>query len=211
MKRTDPKQMELTAKVAFAKVYPVIARHIVDKYGIATGHCLDAGSGPGSLSIALARITDLSIVSLDMEPAMTLLATANFTEAGLPDRIEAITADVHKIPFPDGYFDLIVSRGSVFFWDDVPGGLAELYRVLKPGGVCFCGGGMGNEEAKHEANTIIMTDDRFADMREFWQKRSCKKHDENREMFTRALAEAGLNGAILQECGGLWIELKKYG
>lgn len=59
--------------------------------------------------------------------------------------------------------------------------------------------------------TVIMIDDRFTNMRKFWQERNCRKNDENREKFDRALEQANLCGNIVLEYGGLWIELKKSG
>lgn len=206
-KETNPLQMDLTARVAFAKVYPAIARHVVDRYGITSGRCLDAGSGPASLAIALARITDLQIVSLDRECEMTRLAEKNIAEAQLAHRITAVTADVCRVPFDDGYFDLVVSRGSVFFWDDRPAGLRELYRVLKPGGVIYCGGGMGSEAIHREASEIIMTDERFRDMRDFWQQRRSRLGKENEIAFAQDLNQAGLKGNVLRDGGGIWIEI----
>lgn len=210
MKQTsNPRQMDLTAKIAFKKVYPAIARHVVAKYGITSGYCLDAGSGPGSMAIAMAQITDLTIISLDSEYRMTALAKKNIEKARLMHRIDAVTSNVCSVPFDDNYFDLIISRGSIFFWDDRPAALSELYRVLKPGSILFCGGGMGSEEIQREANDIIMTDDRFKDMRSFWLNRDCKAKEKNRIAFNKALAEAGLNGTVVDEVSGIWIEIIK--
>ena len=207
--QTNPQQMNLTAKVAFTKVYPAISEYVVHKYGITSGRCLDAGSGPGSLAIALARITDLEIVSLDREYEMTVVAENNIAEVELTHRIKTVTADVCRIPFDDNYFDLIVSRGSVFFWDDRSAALRELYRVLKPGGVIYCGGGMGSEEIRRDATEIIITDERFSDMREFCRDRNCKPQKENEIAFKKAIVEAGLSGNILMEGSGIWIEIIK--
>lgn len=206
---TDPQQMDLTARVAFAKVYPAIAQHVVDKYGITAGRCLDAGSGPGSLAIALARITDLQVVSLDRVPEMTAIAERNIAEAKLAHRIAGVTADVCHIPFDDGHFDLIVSRGSVFFWEDRPSALRELYRVLKPGGVIYCGGGMGSEEIRSEATEVIITDERFRNMRDFWRERNSMPQKETETAFQEAIAAAGLRGNVLTDGGGIWIEIMK--
>ncbi len=206
---TDPRKMDLTAKVAFAKVYPAIAGHVVAKYGITTGRCLDAGSGPGAMAIALAEITELKIVSLDSEYKMSVLARKNFEKAKLSHRIETVTSDVCSIPFDDNYFDLIISRGSIFFWNDQPSALRDLYRVLKPGGVLFCGGGMGSDDIQREASNIIMTDNRFKDMRAFWRTRTCKAKEKNAAAFRKALAEADLHGSILNEVSGIWIEIIK--
>ena len=80
--RDDPRRMELTAKLAFKRVYPFIAQYVVRKYHITAGLCLDIGAGPGSLAIAMAEITSLSVVALDvshdmMEIARTILQTNN--------------------------------------------------------------------------------------------------------------------------------------
>lgn len=206
---TNPCKMDITARLAFKRVYPAIAQHIVSKHRITEGWCLDAGSGPASMAIAMADITDLQIISLDVEPEMTTIANANIIEAGMERRIMPVTSDVHSIPFPDDYFNLIVSRGSIFFWDDRPGALRELYRVLKPGGVIFCGGGMGSEEIRREADTIIMTYDVFEDIRNSWRDRVRKSKAENEAEFKRDLDGSGLPGSVVHECGGIWLEISK--
>lgn len=205
----NPHKMDITARLVFKKVYPFLAQHIVSKYQITSGWCLDAGSGPGSLAIALAEITDLKIISLDVEPEMTSIASANIAGAGLGRRILPVTSDVHHIPFQDNHFNIIVSRGSIFFWEDRPGALRELYRVLKPGGVIYCGGGMGSEEIRREAELIIMTYDIFEDVRQSWHNKINKSKAENEAEFRKDLDESGLPGRILHECSGIWLEIFK--
>lgn len=211
MKRppVSPRRMDVTARLVFKKVYPFLAQHIVSKYGITKGWCLDAGSGPASLAIALAGITDFKIIALDIEPEMAEIATANIAEAGFGRRILPVTSDVHNIPFRDSHFDLIVSRGSVFFWEDRPAALRELYRVLKPGGVIYCGGGMGSEEIRHEAERVIMTYDLFEDVRQSWHEKTGKTKADNESALERDLTESGLPGRVLRECSGIWLEIIK--
>jgi SAM-dependent methyltransferase len=48
------------------------------------------------------------------------------------------------MPLPDNSADLVVSRGSIFFWDSPAKGLQEVYRVLRPGGHAYIGGGAGS-------------------------------------------------------------------
>jgi ubiquinone/menaquinone biosynthesis C-methylase UbiE len=43
-------------------------------------------------------------------------------------------ADVRALPYPDGSIDLVVSSLSLHHWTDVPAGLAEIQRVLRPEG-----------------------------------------------------------------------------
>lgn len=156
--QTDPYAMDLTARIAFKRVYPYLAKYIVSKYGISEGWRLDLGSGPAYLAAAMAKISDLKIVALDNSPDMAKMALTNIIDAQLSQRIIPLTADVQALPFPDGSIDLIVSRGSIFFWDNRAQAFYEINRVLKPGGIAFCGGGMGSEEIRQEADHIIMQD-----------------------------------------------------
>lgn len=139
-------RFDRVAKTTFAPVYPVIARQIVERTGIREGKCVDVGSGPGSLAIALAWATDLSLWSLDLSPAMTAIATANIQNAGLRDRVFPLTGDVQSLPFADDSIDLVTSRGSMFFWEDKVAAFSEIYRVLSPGGWACVGGGFGTAE-----------------------------------------------------------------
>jgi ubiquinone/menaquinone biosynthesis C-methylase UbiE len=62
---------------------------------------------------------------------------------GLGHRVVAVVGKAESMPFPDGSVDLVVSRGSIFFWDDQGKGVQEAYRVLRPGGEAMLGGGRG--------------------------------------------------------------------
>jgi len=209
-KRTDPRRMELTAKLAFKRVYPFIAQYAVHKYHITAGLCLDIGSGPGSLAIAMAKITSLSVVALDVSHDMMKIARTNFANKQFSRQIVPIVADVHEMPYPDDMFDLIVSRGSIFFWNDRARAFKEIFRVLKPGGVAFCGGGMGSDEILREANSIIMTNDALKDFREVWLERT-KGIDRNEDetQFRNDLENADIEGTLVRDCKGVWVEIAK--
>jgi len=130
-----------TATTSFAPVYPALAQQVVGDYGITKGICVDMGGGCGSLAMALARITDLTVYMLDIDPAAVRLCGLLVDEAGLRGRVRPIEGDAQDMPFRDSFADLVVSRGSIFFWPDQLAGLKEAYRILKPGGVAYVGGG----------------------------------------------------------------------
>ncbi|MGQ9729992.1 MAG: class I SAM-dependent methyltransferase [Candidatus Zipacnadales bacterium] len=130
-----------TAVGKFAPVYPALAQQIVQDYGVTEGVCVDMGGGCGSLGIALAKITNLKIYVLDINPAAIRLCGILVDEAGLRGRIIPVEGDAQDMPFRDNFADLVISRGSIFFWPDQFAGLREAYRVLKPGGVAYIGGG----------------------------------------------------------------------
>ena len=125
----------------FAPVYPALARQIVMDYGVKDGICVDLGGGCGSLSTALVKITNLKSYVLDIDPAAVRLCGLLAAENGLSDRVIPIEGDAMDLPFVDNFADIVVSRGSIFFWPSQVQGVKEAYRILKPGGVAYIGGG----------------------------------------------------------------------
>lgn len=97
---------------------------------------LEVGCGPGRLSILLAREHGLDVTGLDLDPAMIERARANAERPGAGDerRPSFVVGDVASQPFPDEAFDLVVSTLSMHHWADPKAGLAEIGRVLRPGG-----------------------------------------------------------------------------
>jgi SAM-dependent methyltransferase len=97
---------------------------------------LEIGCGPGLLSIRLARTHRIAVTGLDLDPAMIDRARANLdrgTNRAAP-RPTFVVGDVAALPFADRSFDLVVSTFSMHHWTDRSAGLAEIARVLRPGG-----------------------------------------------------------------------------
>lgn len=138
----------------FARVYANIARQVVDDYKITRGRALDIGCGPGQLTLELARITELEVVGLDIEPEAVAIARGHADAMGLDHRVSFVAGDAHSLPFSDDSFDLVFSRGTLPFLRDHALALQEVYRVLRPGGVAFLGGGMGRDTPRAEAAAL---------------------------------------------------------
>ncbi|HHX86896.1 MAG TPA: class I SAM-dependent methyltransferase [Firmicutes bacterium] len=124
-------------------VYPLIAQQILDDYQVARGKCMDIGTGHGFLGIELAKLTELEIYFVDLNPESLRQARQNVEENELSNVVHFVGADVAALPFDDNFADLVISRGSLWFWEDQVKGLQEINRILKPGGVAFVGGGLG--------------------------------------------------------------------
>jgi malonyl-CoA O-methyltransferase len=94
---------------------------------------LDAGSGPGLGAAALSeRFPDAEVVALDIAPPM-LRAAASRARGAHP--FGRVAADVQALPFPDAAFDLVYSNLCLQWCDDPGLAIAELARVLRPGGL----------------------------------------------------------------------------
>jgi len=93
---------------------------------------LDAASGTGKLAAALAaqatHVTALDFSNHMLQRSMPLLEAQ-----GLLTRVASIQGDVLALPFPDATFDCATIGFGLRNLDDIPAGLAEFRRVLRPG------------------------------------------------------------------------------
>ncbi|MBC9719691.1 methyltransferase domain-containing protein [Streptomyces sp. TRM66268-LWL] len=94
---------------------------------------LDLGSGKGATSVFLAREFGVQVVAADWWIAADE-AAAVFAEAGVGDRVEAVRAEAHQLPFEEESFDAIVSIDAFEYFGTADGYLPYLVRFLRPGG-----------------------------------------------------------------------------
>jgi ubiquinone/menaquinone biosynthesis C-methylase UbiE len=81
-----------------------------------------------------ARRQDLVLAGADLSPDMITVAEQAANSHGLAHRISFRVADVTTLPYPDDSFDLVVSTLSMHHWPAVEPAIAELARVVRPGG-----------------------------------------------------------------------------
>jgi MPBQ/MSBQ methyltransferase len=93
---------------------------------------LDVGAGTGFTTEGIvARVDAARVTMLDQSPHQ-------LARAGLRPALAACRralGDAEALPFDDDAFDRYVSAGSIEYWPDPQRGIAEAYRVLRPGGV----------------------------------------------------------------------------
>jgi len=96
---------------------------------------LDLGSGGGIDVLLSARRVgpEGRAYGLDMTPEMLALAEANKAKAGATN-VEFLRGQIEDIPLPDASIDVIISNCVINLSTDKPSVLAEMFRVLVPGG-----------------------------------------------------------------------------
>jgi SAM-dependent methyltransferase len=109
-----------------------VAEHLVETVGLRPGsRVLDVATGTGHAAIAAAR-RFCEVTGIDYVPG--LLATAGRRAAAEGLTVAFADADAERLPFPDGWFDIVLSCIGVMFTADHPRAAGELVRVCRPGG-----------------------------------------------------------------------------
>ena len=112
------------------------------------GRLLDVGAGTGRLLEVLAPRVGQAI-GVDASKAMVALARARLARAGL-SHCTVRLADMYRLPLPDASFDVAVLQMVLHYVDDPASALAEVARVLRPGGTLIVA-----ELAAHERLDIV--------------------------------------------------------
>jgi SAM-dependent methyltransferase len=87
---------------------------------------LEVGPGPGELSERISHELGANVVAVDVSPRMVELTRAR--------GVDARVGDVQELPFETESFDLVVAAWVLFHPADLDRALAEIARVLRPGG-----------------------------------------------------------------------------
>src|SRR5258708_28915641 len=95
---------------------------------------LDVATGTGGVAIALAAATEARITGVDISDAMLERGRQRVDRAGLAGRISLETARAEALPFPPETFDAVSFTYLLRYVADPAATLAELARVLRPGG-----------------------------------------------------------------------------
>ncbi|MBX9766426.1 MAG: ubiquinone/menaquinone biosynthesis methyltransferase [Bdellovibrionales bacterium] len=91
---------------------------------------LDAATGTGDLALQLER-AKASVIGVDFSSGMLEIARKR---KPLGSRIDFLLADIHQLPFQSSQFDGVIVSFGVRNLENPDLGVAELWRVLKPGG-----------------------------------------------------------------------------
>ena len=96
---------------------------------------LDIATGTGDLAINLTRTNASQIIGLDISEGMLDVGRKKILKKELHQTIDMVVGDSENLPFDDSSFDAITVAFGVRNFENLEVGLAEILRVLKPGGV----------------------------------------------------------------------------
>ncbi len=106
----------------------------IDALRLPTGsQVLEVGPGAGFMTVELAR-RGFIVQAADSTPRMIEIASRRVAKAGVDRRVRLLVADAHQLAFADGAFPLVVALGVVPWLRSAPLAVAEMARVLRPGG-----------------------------------------------------------------------------
>lgn len=96
---------------------------------------IDIATGTGDLAIGLAALNPEHITGLDIAEQMLEVGEKKLTKKGLHDKIQFVQGDSENLPYNANSFDGVTVAFGVRNFENLDTGLAEIQRVLKPGGI----------------------------------------------------------------------------
>lgn len=135
--------------------YPYVVEDILKYCHPEKGVWIDLGAGKGQVAIPLIEATGNPIVMVDPNAEAMSEGLGIARGKDLEHCLFAVVGVAEQMPLPDDSVDLLVSRGSIFFWDDPVQGLREVHRVLRPGGKAMIGGGAGSGYPRWAVEKLI--------------------------------------------------------
>ena len=106
-----------------------LALVFADFAGVASGQrVLDVGAGTGALTAELVN-RGVEVAAADPSPPFAAALRRRF-----PD-VDVQEAGAEEMPWPDESFDAALAQLVVSFMSDAPAGIAEMHRLVRPGGV----------------------------------------------------------------------------
>jgi SAM-dependent methyltransferase len=120
---------------------------------------LEVGHGPGVLLGMLVR-TARHVTGVDPSMEMRTLAIRAHSAAIAAGRLDVRAGDAGATGLPDAAVDLVVGVNNVAIWPDLDAGVAELHRVLRPGGRLVLSW-HGGERPARPARGLVLPEERL--------------------------------------------------
>jgi len=106
---------------------------ILKKHNPAT--VLDVATGTADFAIAAVKANPTKIIGVDISENMLAIGRQKIKNKHLEDKIELFTGDSENLLYQDNFFDAVIVSFGVRNFENLEKGLAEINRVLRPGGL----------------------------------------------------------------------------
>ena len=97
-------------------------------------YILDVATGTGDFAIEALNLNPEKVIGVDISDGMLDMGRAKLKKRKLDKRIELFNADSENLPFEENKFDAIIVAFGVRNFENLEKGLAEMFRVVRPGG-----------------------------------------------------------------------------
>ena len=95
---------------------------------------LDVATGTGDFAIETLKLNPDKVIGIDISEGMLEVGRKKMKDRGYDSKIELLSGDSENLPFEENKFDAVIVAFGVRNFENLEKGLAEMYRVLKPGG-----------------------------------------------------------------------------
>jgi demethylmenaquinone methyltransferase/2-methoxy-6-polyprenyl-1,4-benzoquinol methylase len=95
---------------------------------------LDVATGTGDFAVEALTLNPDKVLGVDISEGMLEVGRKKMKDRGLDSKIELHTGDSENLPFEENKFDAVIVAFGVRNFENLEKGLAEMRRVLKPGG-----------------------------------------------------------------------------
>jgi ubiquinone/menaquinone biosynthesis C-methylase UbiE len=123
--------------------------------GPMSGKILDAGTGTARIPIAISQMRPTwELTCIDLSANMLKVGAENVSKAGVRSQIKLELIDAKAMPYPDSYFDMVISNSIIHHLPDPLPFLREVKRVLMPQGAIFLRDLLRPENAEISENLV---------------------------------------------------------
>jgi len=191
------------SEAALPDHFETVAQDMLDYAAHDSGVWMDLGSGNGGLGIQIAtQLSRIVMCFVDPDEGALEEALLRARQRDIAQRAVAVVGTAEALPLPKDSVDVVVSRGSIFFWKDRSLGLREVYRVLRPGGKAMIGGGLGARYPRWARQEFIRRQ-RNSQQRASAEEKEAFALARQPETFRQLAREAGLTCFEVTGEGGL--------
>ena len=155
---------------------------------------LDAGCRHAVQACELSRRFGCRVLGVDLVDDNLREAQRNIAKSSMEPFVQVSRGDLHHLPFPDEYFDLIWCRDVLAHMRDLPLTFRSFARVLKPNGKVLIYAMFATE---------LLTDEEAAHL---WPPLATNGDNTRRSYFDDAISAAGLTVVEADELGSEWRE-----